>query len=124
MLYPWTNSVWELLQAQGDRLHHALLIHGPAGIGKLALAERFAQLLLCESSAGTPQPCGVCDACRWYLAGTHPDLRRLEPESMARRAAQDDEAETPAPAAPRGSKPSQEIKVDQVRGLDGFLKKS
>jgi DNA polymerase III subunit delta' len=121
MLYPWTNFIEKKLQARGDRLHHALLIHGPAGIGKLALAERFAQFLLCESPAGTPQPCGVCDACRWYLAGTHPDLRRLEPESMARRIAQDDEAETPAPAALRGTKPSQEIKVDQVRGLDGFL---
>ena len=121
MIYPWQNAPWERLRAQGDRLHHALLIHGPAGIGKLALAEEFAQLLLCESSPEIPKPCGACDGCRWFLAGSHPDLRRLEPESMARRVGADDDGETPAPAASRTTKPSQEIKVDQVRGLDGFL---
>jgi DNA polymerase-3 subunit delta' len=122
MIYPWQTSVWEQLQSQSDRLHHALLIHGPAGIGKLMLAEQFAQLLLCESSPGVPKPCGACDGCRWYIAGSHPDLRRLEPESMARRVGVDDEGETPAPGTTRGAaKPSQEIKVDQVRGLDSFL---
>lgn len=121
MVYPWQISVWERLEAQVDRLHHALLIHGPAGIGKLALAERFAQLLLCESLQSARKPCGACEGCRWFLAGTHPDFRRLEPESLARRAGLDGEAEAPAPAASRAAKPSQEIKVDQVRGLDGFL---
>ena len=81
MIYPWQEFVWKRLEAQSERLHHALLIHGPVGIGKLALAEQFAQLLLCESSQGTTKPCGACDGCRWYLAGTHPDFRRLEPEA-------------------------------------------
>lgn len=122
MLYPWQKSIWEKLQAQGERLHHALLVHGPAGIGKLALAEQFTQFLLCESASGTPRPCGVCDGCRWFLAGSHPDLRRLEPESLARRVAADEDGDAPvAPAAQKGAKPSQEIKVDQVRALDGFL---
>jgi DNA polymerase-3 subunit delta' len=121
MVYPWQESAWATLVAQSDRLHHALLIHGPAGIGKLALAERFGQLLLCESSQAASKPCGACDGCRWFLAETHPDFRRLEPESLARRAGQDDEADTPAPAASRSAKPSQEIKVDQVRALDSFL---
>ena len=120
-MYPWHKSLWETLVAQSDRLHHALLIHGPAGIGKLELAERFAQLLLCESSQGGGKPCGACDGCRWFLAETHPDFRRLEPESLARRTARDDEPETPTPAAARTAKPSQEIKVDQVRALDSFL---
>jgi len=120
MIYPWQESIWKSLEAQGERLHHALLIHGPAGIGKLALAEQFAQFLLCEASPGTSKPCNACDGCRWYLAGSHPDLRRLEPEAMARRTVGvDDEGE--APAASRTTKPSQEIKVDQVRDLDGFL---
>ena len=121
MIYPWQNLVWDRLLSQPDKLHHALLLHGPAGIGKLALAEQFTQLLLCESSPGVPKPCGACDGCRWYTAGTHPDLRRLEPESRARRVAADEEAETTAPVASRAAKPSQEIKVDQVRGLDSFL---
>lgn len=121
MVYPWQKDIWNQLSAQSDRLHHALLIHGPVGIGKLALAEQFSQLLLCESSQGAPKPCGTCDGCRWYLAGTHPDFRRLEPESLARRAAWDEESDASAPTASRAAKPSQEIKVDQVRGLDNFL---
>ena len=120
MIYNWQKSAWKRLEAQSDQLHHALLIHGPVGIGKLALAEQFAQLLLCESPQGSPKPCGACDGCRWYVAGTHPDFRRLEPEALARRATWEDEDGTPQPAA-RAAKPSQEIKVDQVRGLDGFL---
>lgn len=121
MVYPWQKSAWESLEAQADRLHHALLIRGPVGIGKLALAEQFAQFLLCESSQGTPKPCGICDGCRWYLAGTHPDFRRLEPESLARRVVAEDDGETATPPSTRAVKPSQEIKVDQVRGLDNFL---
>lgn len=121
MVYPWHQSLWQTLVGQSDRLHHALLIHGPAGIGKLALAERFAQLLLCESSQTGGKPCGACDGCRWFLAETHPDFRRLEPESLARRDGQDDEPEIPTRAASRTAKPSQEIKVDQVRALDSFL---
>ena len=119
-IYPWQKSAWEWLTGQGERLHHALLIHGPAGIGKLAFAERFAQFLLCES-AGETKPCGACDGCRWFAAGSHPDLRRLEPEALARRFAVEEEGETPAASAAKAAKPSQEIKVDQVRELDGFL---
>lgn len=121
MIYPWQGSTWSRLEMQGERLHHALLIHGPAGTGKLAFAERFVQFLLCESAGSAPKPCGACDGCRWFTAGSHPDFRRLEPEALARRAAAEDEAESPAPPASKGAKPSQEIKVDQVRGLDGFL---
>ncbi|HEX9182754.1 MAG TPA: DNA polymerase III subunit delta' [Burkholderiales bacterium] len=119
-IYPWQISAWERLVGQGERLHHALLIHGPAGIGKLALAERFAQFLLCESEGAT-KPCGACDGCRWFVAGSHPDLRRLEPEALARRLAAEDESETRAAPAAKAAKPSQEIRVDQVRELDGFL---
>jgi DNA polymerase-3 subunit delta' len=121
IVYPWQKSAWELLGRQGERLHHALLLHGPSGIGKLALAEHFAQTLLCETPGAAAKPCGACDGCRWFQAGSHPDFRRLEPEALARRIAQDDDAEGNAPAPTKAAKPSQEIKVDQVRELDGFL---
>ena len=39
------------------------------GVGKLALAERFAQLLLCEKPGQGAQPCGACEGCRWFLGG-------------------------------------------------------
>ncbi|MGH8686805.1 MAG: DNA polymerase III subunit delta' [Burkholderiales bacterium] len=98
---------------------HALLIHGPQGVGKLALAEHLTQALLCEN--GEETPCGHCPGCRWFIAGSHPDYRLIEPEALARASEPvDEEGDAPAPQA-RAAKPSAEIKVDQVRGLDDFL---
>jgi DNA polymerase-3 subunit delta' len=122
MIFPWQQRTWDELKGRGDKLSHALLIHGPAGIGKLDLAEHFAQSLLCEGNDATRvAPCGQCDGCRWFAAGSHPDFRRLEPESMARQPqAPEDAAEVPTAGA-KQAKPSTEIKVDQVRALDSFL---
>jgi DNA polymerase-3 subunit delta' len=121
MIFPWQSSLWAQLQASHARLPHALLIHGPAGIGKLALAEHYAQSLLCESKDTRRAPCGECDGCRWFVAGSHPDFRRVEPESLARRPEDSEDSDEPAPSSGKRTKPSSEIKVDQVRALDGFL---
>lgn len=110
------NKLWKSLLARIERLPHALLLHGPRGIGKLALAERTAQRILCESPAAD-EPCGRCAACRWYAAGNHPDFRRIEPESMAAPVDAGEDARPPA----RTAKPSTEIKVDQIRELADFL---
>jgi DNA polymerase-3 subunit delta' len=55
-------------------------------VGKLQLAERFAQLLLCEAAEAAHRAVRSCDGCRWFLAGHHPDVRFVEPETIARRA--------------------------------------
>lgn len=110
-----------MLRSRTETLPHALLIHGPAGIGKLALAEHFAQSLLCEAKDAAKVPCGSCDGCRWFVAGSHPDFRRLEPESLARRLEAADDAEDAVATPAKAAKPSIEIKVDQIRALDGFL---
>lgn len=115
-MHPWNEPILESIKRRVDSLPHALLVHGAKGIGKLALAERIAQLLLCESADPARRPCGVCEGCRWYLTGNHPDFRRIEPEAMAARP----EAEGEEGAAKKG-KPSQEIKIDQVRELADFL---
>jgi DNA polymerase-3 subunit delta' len=115
-MHPWNAPAWEQLLARRENLPQALLIHGPRGIGKLDLARRFAQLILCET-AGSREPCGRCDGCRWFLAGQHPDFRQVEPESMAAPV----ELPEDAPAPSKVTKPSQEIKVDQVRELVDFL---
>jgi DNA polymerase-3 subunit delta' len=117
-MHPWNEPILESLKRRIDALPHALLIHGPQGVGKLKLAERVAQLLLCEAADPARKPCGACDGCRWYLGGNHPDFRRLEPEALA--PAVETEGEEGAGAARKG-KPSQEIKIDQVRELAGFL---
>jgi len=116
-MHPWNEPLFESLKARAERFPHALLIHGARGTGKLALAERTAQLLLCEDAAR--RPCGRCEGCRWFLAGSHPDFRRLEPEALAREPAGDPD-ESAEPPAKRG-KPSVQIRIEQVRELDGFL---
>jgi DNA polymerase III subunit delta' len=101
-----------------ERLPHALLIHGPGGIGKRTLTEHFAQFLLCEGSPGD-RPCGRCEACRWFVAGSHPDMRWVEPEAIATTQATEGDADDRS--ASRAAKPSLEIKVEQIRALADFL---
>jgi len=116
MMFLWNRPVLDSLTAILGRLPHALLIHGAPGIGKLALAEHLAKLILCESPVSSNEPCGRCGPCRWIETGNHPDLRRLEPEALA-TAPGGEEAARPE----KGSRPSTEIKVDQVRELADFL---
>lgn len=104
-----------------ERLPHAILVHGRRGTGKLALAEHLAQTILCESAESAGVPCGACEGCRWFLAGSHPDFRRVEPESLARKSESGEAEQTPSEAPARGAKPSTEIKIEQIRALDGFL---
>ena len=117
-LHPWNEPVFESLKRRIDTLPHALLVHGPRGVGKLTLAERVAQLLLCEATEPARKPCGACEGCRWYLGGNHPDFRRIEPEALAPQVETEGE-EGVAPA--RKGKPSQAIKIEQVRELADFL---
>ena len=116
-MHPWNRPILEALQRRAAHLPHALLIHGARGLGKLALAEGIARLLLCESE-GAPKPCGACAGCRWYATGNHPDFRRVEPEALAPAAEATEEGEE---APGRRGKPSTEIKVEQVRALAAFL---
>ena len=111
------QKAWDRLVRQLERLPHALLLHGPQGVGKLQLAERFAQLLLCEARDRRTTPCGRCDGCRWFLAGNHPDLRFIEPEAIARQTAIEDSEGTER----KKNKPSTEIRIEQIRGLADFL---
>jgi len=115
---PWNAPILESLKRRLDTLPHALLLHGPRGVGKLELAETIAQLLLCEHADLSRRPCGTCEGCRWFISGNHPDSRRLEPEALAK-------TPTPAEGEEAGpatrTKPSLEIKVDQVRDLAAFL---
>ncbi|CAD5377500.1 DNA polymerase III subunit delta' [Pseudomonas sp. OF001] len=94
--YPWQQALWQQL-ARRQQHAHAYLLHGPAGIGKRALAERLAALLLCAAPTAEGA-CGGCKACLLLRAGTHPDFFDLQPEE-----------------------PDKPIKVDQVRELVDFV---
>lgn len=76
---PWQRDAWEALMEAGraDRLPHALLITGPMGVGKRHFAEQLAQSRLCRQADVSGIPCGECDTCRQFTAGSHPDWRRL-----------------------------------------------
>ncbi len=69
---------------QAGQLPHALLISGPAGIGKQLLAEEFARLLLCETPVDDSQACGQCHACHLFASGAHPDILHIQPQEEAK----------------------------------------
>lgn len=63
-----------------DRLHHALLLEGPEGVGKRAFADRFAQQANCEREDPAERPCGTCATCRSIAGDSHPDVVRVTPD--------------------------------------------
>ena len=106
------------LLGQGlERLPHALLLVGPAGVGKTAFAEQLAALLLCESITPDLRACTACHACAWQAAGNHPDFRRVAPETD--EDTEDGVAERPAEKVKKRG-PSG-IRIDQIRELEGFV---
>jgi DNA polymerase-3 subunit delta' len=121
-MYPWQQDAWTRLQAMRARLPHAILFHGPAGIGKADFIEAFAQALLCENVQPDGHACGTCASCGWFAQGNHPDYRRVRPEALEDEvpAAEGDEA--PAEEKKTKSKTaSKEIKIEQVRALADFM---
>lgn len=78
-LPPWQQLPLDAALAiwRGGRLGHALLLCGPARIGKRAVAEALASRLLCMADHRQPA-CGHCRSCRAIHAGIHPDLLRVE----------------------------------------------
>jgi DNA polymerase-3 subunit delta' len=55
-----------------DRLGHAYLFAGPAGVGKRATALALARACLCAIAPGVG--CGTCPECRLIEVGSHPDV--------------------------------------------------
>ncbi len=76
---PWHEGQWKRVEAMraSQRMPHALMLRGPAGLGKGEFASRLSAVLLCE---GDQKPCGACRGCRLMAAGNHPDFLSLAPE--------------------------------------------
>ncbi|GAB2188937.1 hypothetical protein MAH1_05440 [Sessilibacter sp. MAH1] len=100
--YPWHQAVWQKLEKSmaSDKLVHAILVAGPAGIGKQALVTALAHRLLCTNSENG-SVCGVCKGCQLNAAQTHPDLKFVMPEEKGKA-----------------------IKIEQVRELNEFFSKT
>jgi len=66
-----------------DRLHHAYIFNGLAGLGKYTVASFFVNSILCQHNhkrAGdNPSniPCGRCDDCQRFSFGSHPDVYQV-----------------------------------------------
>lgn len=112
--------MWHGLTAEPDRLPHALLLHGPRGLGKQEFARSLANWLLCEHPT-REGACGACTACHWQEQGAHPDFRRIEP------AAESTSTEAPGGGQERGrqkdggGKGGKLITIGEIRELTEFL---
>ena len=122
-MIPWHDihaAAWRQIQdaRQSERLPHALLLTGSAGIGKLAFAESLAASLLCDAPSAEGLACGICTACTWHASGNHPDFRRIRPEAYEEAVVSEDESRSTAKAE---RKRSEQIRIDQIRGLEDFV---
>ncbi len=103
-LAPWLHDPLQraLDALASERLAHALLICGPAHIGKHAFADALAKTLLCRERVDGAA-CGHCRSCVLYAAGTHPDWKYLSFEENDKKVLR------------------KEIVVEQVRDLGGWF---
>lgn len=70
------NKIQEAIR--NNRLAHALMLTGPSGVGKLALATALAQYINCLQPV-EGDSCGRCSNCVKIKKGIHPDVRYILP---------------------------------------------
>lgn len=112
-VYPWQKKLWQNLNQGRQKLHHAFLMHGRAGIGKYDFALNFSKALLCPNTDGNGHACDKCPSCHWFDDESHPDFRLISPE-------QESSPDEDAPVAKKTKKKTQ-ISVAQIRELSDFL---
>jgi DNA polymerase-3 subunit delta' len=119
-MFTWHKDQWERVLGGGlERLPHALLLIGPAGLGKREFATELAAIVLCDApslSPTAPSACGSCPSCRWLAAESHPDLRLVSAEG------ENEEGEEGAAATSAKKKAARPvIKIEAVRALEDFV---
>ena len=103
MIFPWQQDQWKTLSLayQSNRLPHAILLSGIAGIGKSQFADSFSRALLCEQPKKSGEACEACHSCRMHIGHAHPNMLWIQPE-----------------------KEGHAIKVDQIREITEFANQS
>ena len=119
---PWLAEPLQRALRQGA---HALLLHGPEGVGQFELGLTLAKAWLCEE-ASERRPhgwaCGACASCRLVESRSHPDLLVLIPEALRESLGWGTGGEGEEGGSEKGSKgkPSKEIKVEAIRAAVAF----
>jgi DNA polymerase-3 subunit delta' len=123
LILPWQNSDWQRLTSKTDRLHHGILINARPGTGMREFAFALAQFFICEDlDQSSRSACQVCQNCRLFVAGSHPDFHAVTSEfetvhgRMSLLSAYSNRYQD-AKEREKKSKPSRVISVDQVRKL-------
>ena len=118
---PWHTASWRDVLERRSVLPHALLFVGREGIGKLDFVRKLAQSLACTAAAADGAACDACQSCRWFAASAHPDYREILPEALRGGEHEPAEETSDAETGTSKRKPSQEIRIEDVRGLQDFI---
>lgn len=113
-LPPWLMA--PLQEALALPRAQAVLLASLPGLAAFEAGQALAKAWLCEQGEGRSPACGVCPACHLFDQRSHPDAHWLLPAALRVRLGwQEAEAEGAGKA-----KPSQEIRIDEVRAMLGF----
>jgi DNA polymerase-3 subunit delta' len=84
-MYPWLQEVESEFAERllGGRMAHAIMLSGPAGLGKTELGRAFLAGLLCLQERYPA--CGVCRSCQLLATGAHPEGHILTFEPHPKR---------------------------------------
>lgn len=97
-----TKIIESLMRAFfGNRMAHAYLFSGPAGIGKLKTAVAFARMLQCACEEGQDARCLVC---KLPDQQAHPDIMTIVPQGATIKIEQIREIQKDIQLAPRTGK--------------------
>ena len=119
-VYSWQQDIWKRLIQPSSLSSYALLLKGRQGIGKYAFARHLAAAMLCQKPLSNKEACGVCASCRWLASGEHPNFYQIQPEALSGQTAEEQNVEEGTTTKAK-KKPSQQISVDQIRGLTDFV---
>lgn len=110
MIYPWQTEQWQQVVSylSATRLAHAILLSGPAAIGKLDFCLAFIQRLNCTRPTIDDLACGECKNCHLFKAKTHPDIRLINVDDEIN---QDKKTQNKL----------EQVKVDDIRDINQFM---
>ena len=117
---PWISAQCAELAPQRS---HALLLHGPSGLGQLGLALELARFWLC-ATPGPAAGCGKCASCHALDVRTNADLFVLMPETLLIEHGWPLGEKEQADIDEKKRKPSKEIRIDAMRAAIEFSQRT